>query len=90
MTISIPQKGKNGLIFEVETSPRLTPYYFIRAQELALRVIIFKQLSVSPGSGMIWLRFQVLKFIFHRFLIFEKLVIFDPFLKKFAGTNFSL
>ena len=55
-------------MFEVETSPTLTPYYFIRAQELALRVINFKQLGVSPDSGIIWLRFGIRKLIFDQFL----------------------
>ena len=55
-------------MFEVETSPALTPYDFIRAQEIALRVINFKQLGVSPDSGMIWLRFGIRKLIFHQFL----------------------
>ena len=55
-------------MFEVETSPTLTQYYFIRAQELALQVIDFKQLGVSPDSGMIGLRFGIRKLICHQCL----------------------
>ena len=81
---------KKSSNFEVETSPRLTPYYSIRAQELALRVIIFKQLGVSPHSGMVWLRFGIRKSSFYNFSINLKKLIFDPFLKKFDGKTFSL
>jgi hypothetical protein len=84
------KKIKMSWIFEVETSPALTPYYSIRAQELALRVIIFKQLGVSPHSGMVWLRFGIKKSNFHHFSINLKKYIFDPFLKKFGGQTFSL
>ena len=64
-------------MFETETSPALTPYYSIRAQELALRVTNFKQLGVSPDSGMMWLRFGIRKLTFHQFLRKLKNLVFQ-------------
>ena len=52
--------------------------------------LFFKQLGVSPNSGMIWLRFGIRKLNFHDVLRKLKKTIFDPFLKKFGGKTFSL
>ena len=68
----------------VETSPTLTPYYSIRAQELALRVIHFKELGVIPDSGMTWLRVGIRKHYFNISKIIQRKQLFHLHVKNGA------
>ena len=59
---------KSPKILKLKLAPGWPGITLLGAKELALRVISFKQLGVSPDSGMIWLRFGIRKLIFHQFL----------------------
>ena len=81
---------KSPKILKLKLAPGWPGITLLEAKELALRVISFKQLGVSPDSGMMWLRFGIRKLIFHQYLRKTKNLTFCIYMWKIGGKTFSL